>query len=569
MFIPNNLEPVFDSVKGQKKKIVGFPSQPILIEKTSRAFERKAEKIGREVEIEPDVKISAELQFQFDLESDGELKIGGQASPERFDSTFYRWTNNAGAEYWCPLREEEMLSKGLGWLRENEPSKYDKSKATSLIETSRSGLLMNERCSLPRGDASSVVISVRGAYLHINKTTGVITAKKPDPKVGLTYGVPADFDWSRVDSQGVFVPRPIATDSALAGYLDTFMPDLEVRGLLQEAIASTILPITLELAFVLYGDGANGKSTLLHLLSAIHPGNRCVAMSLPSLAGEFGLQDFQTATVAIASEAPKYWSSELTDRLKAIISRDPMPLDRKFKDRITFIPRATLFLVINTLVSTTDHSYGWERKTKTIPFNVRMAADDPRRVADYHLRITENPAEMSQLLDWLLEGAVRIIKNGYRLSPDPQAVKDLAKQASVQSNSALAYIEEAGARHSETTYTPKSKAYGDYVDFCRSTGRKEMTDTKFWEVVRSAFPDKEIKTKQQTVAGKRERLVSIVFDGVGNSPGFYLRDADEGRASPPIKDIFTNEKLCPKGRVEAQDAESKDWNEFLKEGEAA
>ena len=62
----------------------------------------------------------------------------------------------------------------------------------------------------------------------------------PSKEYGITYQVPAKLRMDQVDGDGYYTPKPLNPHSKFGQYLDLFQPDLEVRALLQEAVASSL-----------------------------------------------------------------------------------------------------------------------------------------------------------------------------------------------------------------------------------------------------------------------------------------------------------------------------------------
>lgn len=522
-------------------------SSPFVVQRENKAKEKKAAKAGFELQVSPEATQSPELLYQWELEEDKDLRVGGKVE-NGFDNTYYRWHEDAqGACYWESQKDEHSINHALLWLRENLADKYSKDKAEKMVDTARAGMLLNAKKTIGRPDANSVVVGVQGAYLHINTKTGIITAKEPSKEEGLTCCVPAQFDWSRLGEEDVYTPAAVDPKSSFGSFLDKFMPDLAVRGLLQEAVASSFLPICYEKCFVLYGTGANGKSTFLHLLRALHPGPQTVAMDMAGLSGEYGIQDFLGARNAICTECPKHIDDATANRLKALSSWDPVPLNRKYKDRVTIVARVTPWFATNHHITFNDHSYGMKRRLLLIPFSVRMPPENKERITDFHKRITDNPAEMSALMDWVLEGAVRLVRQG-GFSPIPQAVEDLAKAAEQQTNPVVAFLEDEGASLSNTVWTKKDDIYKAFDAYRRNNGNKEWSSQKFWEQVKASFHDTPYQEKQITCPEEEKvrRFVSISFANVPSVISVYLIKAqtDKEKSEKDIEQIFNNQVLC-------------------------
>lgn len=519
-------------------------SSPVYVKRENKAKEKKAAKEGFELTVSPEATQSPELLYQWELEVDEDLRLGGKVE-NGFDNTFYRWYEDSqDACYWESQKDEHSINHALLWLRENLADKYSKDKAEKMVDTARAGMLLNPKKTIAKPNHKSVVVGVQGAYLHIDTNNGVISAHEPNKDDGLTCCVPAKFDWKRVDDYGEYTPNPVDPNSYFGRWLDLFMPDLGVRGLLQEAVASSFLPVCYEKCFVLYGTGANGKSTFLHLLRALHPGPQTVAMDMAGLSGEYGIQDFLGARNAICTECPKHIDDATANRLKALSSWDPVPLNRKYKDRVTIVARVTPWFATNHHITFNDHSYGMQRRLLLIPFSVRMAPENKDRIPDYHKLITDNPAEMSALMDWVLEGASRLVRQG-GFSAAPEAVQELTKAAEQQTNVVLAFLDDEAAHVSDAVWTKKTDIYRAFDEYRRSKGNKEWSDQKFWEQVRAKFHDVPYAEKQMKCSKERKvcRYVAIKFENIPGITAMQVvkAQAAEKKTEAVIEGIFNNQ----------------------------
>ena len=417
--------------------------------------------------------------------------------------------------------DELMVAEALAYLRSNAPKKYSARSANSCVDTARGELVADVGKCLPRRQKGVAIVPVKGAYLHLEKVAkgkARIVAKRPDKAMGLTYTVPADFDWNRVAADGAYVPHEVNPDGHFGLYLSRFLPDLGVRALTQEAFASTLLPMCFEKAIVLHGDGSNGKSTALHLLKAFHPNT--AALRLSQISTQFGLVQLAGATLATVSEAPTRLEAGTQDLLKALISRDPQPLERKRKDAYTFQPQATLVFAQNSFLKGTDFSYGFRRKFLILPFTVCLPENSSERILDFHLTITQNPGEMAQVLDWLLAGALRLIERG-GFGEMPEAVQALSAEQSSETDTIYAFLTDRNAAVDASVKTLRPQVFAAYRAHCEEGNRKPVSGTDFWKRVRAQFPDANLGDASQirTTNGLRERWVHLRVDGVAPHVG--------------------------------------------------
>jgi P4 family phage/plasmid primase-like protien len=429
---------------------------------------------------------SIELLFADHLKADDDIRIGGRTDQDDIELSLYKWN---GA-FWKMLQAPEMRKIALSWLKRRCKDRASRRTAVSCLETATDYMVdesNQDLSTLERArNKKEAYIPVKDAYLQIG-SDGTIRPRKPSRDLGLTYTVPAAFDWKRVNPDGTYTPRAVDPDSAFGKYLDLFFPDHSVRILLQEACAASVLPINYEKAFVLTGDGSNGKSTLLHLLRALHPKN--AAIRLKMVDGRFGFQGIAGKTLLIASEVPDFLGKDIEQNLKALISRDAIEIELKGKDSVCIVPRATLFLAVNEALKFSDHTYGNDRKYQIIPFTVRMEHQSSERKKDYHLLITENPTEMAQVLDWILEGAARLCKQGH-FTPEPASVQTFVQDSQLTTDNVQRFLVETEARLDPDCWTVKMDIYTAYKEFCLDRSMKPVRDSDFWTRAQEIFKRK-------------------------------------------------------------------------------
>ncbi|HFF3758176.1 DUF5906 domain-containing protein [Stenotrophomonas forensis] len=503
-----------------------------------------------------------EADFADHLKATEEYAIGGKLPDGDDDCSFFRWLPEQG--YWDRCSEKDMAAKALSWLRLERKDKANAGHATSCINTAVLELMGDRKCWLPKKSDRRAIVPLKGGYLEIVKpdeprcaraaadgeevvdqdvfsaTYGqslgprqallfqndetpsrtrirVLAATKEH---GITYQVPATLRMDQVDGDGYYTPKPLDPNSKFGQYLDLFQPDLEVRALLQEAVASSLMSICFEKAFFLVGSGSNGKSTFLHILRALHPRN--VSLRLEKLDGTFAMAPLVGKSAYIVTETPKVLAASIQEVLKALISRDPIQVEAKRKDAYTTLPIGTLFASVNSWFTVSGHEHGFWRKVLAIPFNVRMGekthegakgGDGKKREPDFHLQITESEEEMAQVLDWVLEGALRLMERGGFSEKLPDAVLALAEQNRMESDTTMAYMADRDASYDSGVCTDKTAIYADYRQYVlEELGKKPVNAEDFWKRVREKFPEAGIY--QISHGGKKPRVAEIRIAGI-------------------------------------------------------
>jgi phage/plasmid-associated DNA primase len=280
--------------------------------------------------------------------------------------------------------------------------------------------------------------------------------------------------------------------------------------MVQEAVASSLIPATFEQLFLLIGGGANGKSTILHLLGHLHAGSS-QASDMSTLMGRWWGETLLGKTLLTVSEMPDYVDKEGCQRLKQLASRDVIFADRKNRTGFTFRPRATLFLASNHPVRFQDTSAGMMRKVTTLAFTQRIP--EAEMIRDYNTLITGNPDELAIVVDWALAGVQRLIRNGKQFSAPSKASVAIRDENALASSAVLAWIHDCDVSRDDHTWTDKTKIFRHFNHWCLRNNRKGQVDATFWREIRTRLFDGAplAELRQRTREG-RVRCVNLRID---------------------------------------------------------
>lgn len=428
--------------------------------------------------------MSLSLRYAHHFATDPYVRIGATKSGSR---TMYLW--HGQEERWVAQSDDDARSHATRWLSENAPEKADADLAKKCLKTAFDLHSRNTKKVMPRPNRHKPILPVIGAYLYIDEQ-GTIEAYAPDMAMGVTHRVPAKLDWSRVSENHIYTPQPIPADCKLAQFLDKFMPNLEVRALLQEAVGSSLLPgAGFHKGFILLGGGSNGKSTLLHLLSALHPER--VTLDLTTIVKDgSAIADLEGKTLALSTETPPFLGREVEERLKAVIAGDELRARALYHAARWFEPHASVWVAANEPIRFTDRSDGQQDRWLTIPFTVRVPRDSKENVRNWHLGLIENPVEMGYLLDWALAGVARLCRNGRQFSVKPAIMKAMDEARRIETDPTYAWMIEADLRQETHEETAKAVVYQDYCKSLQDQENRPLAAAQFWRAVRDHFQAK-------------------------------------------------------------------------------
>jgi putative DNA primase/helicase len=274
-------------------------------------------------------------------------------------------------------------------------------------------------CSGSEWDADPMVLGVANGVIDLR--TGLLRAGAPSDRVTRVAAVGYDPE-ARCDRWRRFVEE-IATDLGLAGYLGRMFGYI-VTGLTVEQIF-----------WVLYGAGANGKTTLIETVMRYVLPEHSYAMPFPTAAWTENISEYQRAelvgrrlVVAKESEAAKRLNSEF---VKSLTGTDTVNARHPYGRPFTFAPVAKIILCCNHRPIIRDESHGMWRRVRLVPFTRTFPID--ATLGD------KLAAEAPGILRWIIEGCLDWQQDGLGV-PDP--IRAATEEYQRDSDSLAAFLDD-------------------------------------------------------------------------------------------------------------------------------
>ena len=221
-------------------------------------------------------------------------------------------------------------------------------------------------------------------------------------------------------------------------FLNQVLPEKELQTVLAEYLGYIFIKnhvLKLEKVMILFGSGANGKSVLFEIISALLGEQNITSYSLSSLTDKNGYYR------AMISHKLLNYASEINGKLetslfKQLCSGEPVEARSPHEKPILIRDYAKLLFNANMLPKETESTHAYFRRFLIIPFNVTIPPEHQDK--ELAQKIISN--ELSGVFNWILEGLKRLLKN--KNFSNSEIVKQQVKMYETESDSVLMFLED-------------------------------------------------------------------------------------------------------------------------------
>ena len=228
-------------------------------------------------------------------------------------------------------------------------------------------------------------------------------------------------------------------------------------------------------AFMLTGEGANGKSTFLELLRSMLGKENVSTVPLH----EFERSRFATATLygKMANIYPDLSDIALkkTGVFKTLTGGDTIMAENKYQNIFFFIPYAKLVFSANKVPETLDDTTAFFRRWVIINFPNQFLPDDPKTDKNILQKLTTKE-ELPGFFNWALEGLTMLLEdNGFQMTKTVEETREQYIRASSPVKAfAMDCIEQKAGE-----VISKDKVYEAFINYCRKHGLPSVAKNVF------------------------------------------------------------------------------------------
>lgn len=263
--------------------------------------------------------------------------------------------------------------------------------------------------------------------------------------------------------------------------------DGELAVFLQRALGYCLTGwVTEECMFLLYGDGANGKSTLLETVSELWGEYACVTdfelflKHVYDYRVEEKLASLRGCYLAMAHEG-RQGAVMATDVIKKVVGTSNLTGRFLYSNRFEFRPTHKLFLETNYRPEVHEVDAGFWRRIRPIPFNVSFEGHEDRELG------AKLKQELPGILNWVIEGNRDWRKSGLGTARQIEAVR---KDYREESYLLGAFIAER-CRFGPELRVRAMELFTDYSRWAEARHEKIMSMTMFGRELKKRFPQAE------------------------------------------------------------------------------
>jgi putative DNA primase/helicase len=232
--------------------------------------------------------------------------------------------------------------------------------------------------------------------------------------------------------------------------------------------------ISEQIMFILYGTGANGKSTFLNTIMYLL-GGYSIATSTETFMKKSG--DNYSNDVARLRGTRFVTTTEVEQGrrlseplIKKITGNDQMTARFLYGEFFNFIPTFKIFMATNHKPVIKGTDYGIWRRIKLIPFTTRIPEERQDKFLELKLR-----EEASGILNWLLEGIANWKQEKLKT---PKAVLFATDEYRGEMDIIGNFIKEKCDQREEMIITIK-KLYKAYSDWCEENNEHPVSERFF------------------------------------------------------------------------------------------
>lgn len=258
---------------------------------------------------------------------------------------------------------------------------------------------------------------------------------------------------------------------------EIFEGNAELIEFMQRSVGYSMLGLTREeVFFILHGTGRNGKGVFLRVLIALL-GDYGFSTDISTLIADKGTSKRPRNDIAAMAGRRFVCAQESREGahldealIKSLTGGDIITARFLHREFFTFRPTWKIWLATNHRPEIRGSDVGIWSRPKLIPFGVNFEGREDRNLKDALLQ----PAELSGILNWAIEGCRMYLKDGLRY---PEAVTSATRQYRADSDVIGRFIEEECVSGFGSVWA--NELYKSFSKWASDVGEPAMSEKAF------------------------------------------------------------------------------------------
>lgn len=272
--------------------------------------------------------------------------------------------------------------------------------------------------------------------------------------------------------------------------------DPQVRALLEELIGYTMYrKNSMQVCFILTGEGSNGKSTILNVIKRILGRKNYTSLDLRELEETFKPAELHGKLANIGDDiSAKYLESSSV--FKKVVTGESFMVQKKYAQPFELECYATQIFCANELPQVSDKTDGFTRRIVIVPFNATFSKFD----TDYDPFIEDKlmaDESLEYLVKLAVEGLKRVIYNR-KFTKSDKGESEKTEYMKMNNN-VIEYFEEEPRIENESV----ADVYLTYQVWCTKNGCMPVKKLNFSKEIKKVF---NLESKVKSIQGKSVRV---------------------------------------------------------------
>ena len=253
--------------------------------------------------------------------------------------------------------------------------------------------------------------------------------------------------------------------------------DAQVRKLLEEMIGYCFYRKNeLRKAFILTGDGSNGKSTFLAVIQSLLGEENISSLDLKELGDRFKTAEMVGKLANIGDDIGDEFIANPAI-FKKLVTGERVSVERKGSDPFEFNNYSKLIFSANDIPRIKDKTGAVLDRLVIVPFNAKFTVDKTGYKQNIRSDLVGHADVMEYLIQIGIVGLKRILEN--QKFTDSQKVQEELDDYRQRNNPILGFIRECEDEEFQIENEPTNKVYKRYQEYCIANSLQPMSNIEF------------------------------------------------------------------------------------------